>query len=184
MLGSSPVTYMPYWADRRAVAPDANLTFLSDGDQGKGWYAQPVPSNAHAGLSELSVHPAWAMSALAQNKAITDLNVSACDLSDAGFTALGQALRQNRTLTCLKLDVNHVSLDGFKAFKGCLCGMQCLLEHVRARATSVFACVYWYLCVCIGEWKCKLTCPITTPVAYFSYTPVSARFPGQDKQTK
>ena len=59
---------------------------------------------------------------MAQNKGLTDLNVTGCDLADAGFSALGQALRNNRTLTCLKLDANYVSLDGLKGFKGCLYG--------------------------------------------------------------
>ena len=71
---------------------------------------------------DMSVHPAWALGGLAQNTGLKELNVAFCDLGDAGFTAMGQALRENRTLTSLKLDGNRVSLEGLKALKGCLYG--------------------------------------------------------------
>jgi hypothetical protein len=56
------------------------------------------------------------------NKGLTTLDVSGCDLMDAGMSALGQALRVNRTLTLLKVDHNYFGLVGLKAFKGCLYG--------------------------------------------------------------
>lgn len=120
---------MARWDSFANAAPTRGLVYC-EGDQGPGWYlsdeilceefmGKSPPAQA---LAAASAHPSWALGGLALNKGLTELNVQYCDLADAGYTALGQALRQNRTLTSLKLDGNRVSLEGLKGFKGCLYG--------------------------------------------------------------
>lgn len=125
---SSP--FFPRWHSFVNAAPTQGLVYC-EGDQGPGWYlsdevlcqefTSPKSPSPDA-LATASSHPAWALGGLALNKGLTELNVQYCDLADAGYTALGHALRQNRTLISLKLDGNRVTLEGLKGFKGCLYG--------------------------------------------------------------
>ena len=132
--------FVPYWeqspiVSRTIEAPSTSYTLGAStlymvGPRGKGWYDAGVESAAERKqkcadqekIKSESQHAAWAHGGLAENKSITELNVEGCDLGDAGLTALGQALRVNRTLTALKIDGNHFSLDGLKVFKGCMYG--------------------------------------------------------------
>ena len=69
-----------------------------------------------------------ALHGLANNTALTLLDVSNNAMRDPGGTTLGQALRKNRTLTALRWDGNGTGLAGFQEFRGCLYGNQKLVD--------------------------------------------------------
>ena len=79
---------------------------------------------------------------VAQNKGLTTLDVENLGLGNAGVTALGQALRQNRTLTSLRMDRNSCELEGWKQFRGCLYGNKklrdCPLPEIDLRNLIAF----------------------------------------------
>ncbi|CAN0008753.1 unnamed protein product, partial [Discosporangium mesarthrocarpum] len=65
---------------------------------------------------------------LAESTSIKVLDVSGHGMGDSGGVLLGNALRKNRSLTSLQFDENGLTLEGFKAFRGCLYGNKKLVE--------------------------------------------------------
>ncbi|CAM9211432.1 unnamed protein product, partial [Hapterophycus canaliculatus] len=66
--------------------------------------------------------------ALGMSKTLLELDVTGHGFGDEGCVPLGVALRQNRSITTLSYDFNHVTLEGFKAIRGCLYGNKKLVN--------------------------------------------------------
>lgn len=62
------------------------------------------------------------------SKTLLELDVTGHGFGDVGCVALGAALRQNRSITTLSYDQNLVTLEGFKAIRGCLYGNKKLVN--------------------------------------------------------
>ncbi|CAM9653725.1 unnamed protein product [Ectocarpus fasciculatus] len=66
--------------------------------------------------------------ALGLSKTLLELDVTGHQFGDVGCVPLGNALRQNRSITTLSYDHNWVTLEGFKAIRGCLYGNKKLVK--------------------------------------------------------
>ncbi|CAN0528249.1 unnamed protein product, partial [Ectocarpus sp. 8 AP-2014] len=66
--------------------------------------------------------------ALGVSKTLLELDVTGHQFGDVGCVPLGNALRQNRSITTLSYDHNWVTLEGFKAIRGCLYGNKKLVK--------------------------------------------------------
>lgn len=62
------------------------------------------------------------------SKTLLELDVTGHGFGDVGCVPLGAALRQNRSITALSYDMNLVTLEGFKAIRGCLYGNKKLVN--------------------------------------------------------
>lgn len=62
------------------------------------------------------------------SKTLLELDVTGQNMGDTAAVALGAALRKNRTITTLGYDRNGVTLEGFKAIRGCLYGNKKLVN--------------------------------------------------------
>lgn len=62
------------------------------------------------------------------SKTLLELDVTGHGFGDVGCVPLGAALRQNRSITTLSYDMNLVTLEGFKAIRGCLYGNKKLVN--------------------------------------------------------
>ncbi|CAN0142041.1 unnamed protein product [Scytosiphon promiscuus] len=74
--------------------------------------------------------------ALGMSKTLVELDVTGHGFGNEGCVALGAALRQNRSITTLSYDYNRVTLEGFKAIRGCLYGNKKLV-NVSAPASDL-----------------------------------------------
>ncbi|CAN0565405.1 unnamed protein product, partial [Ectocarpus sp. 12 AP-2014] len=59
---------------------------------------------------------------------LLELDVTGHQFGDVGCVPLGNALRQNRSITTLSYDHNWVTLEGLKAIRGCLYGNKKLVK--------------------------------------------------------
>lgn len=66
--------------------------------------------------------------ALGMSKTLLELDVTGHGFGDVGCVPLGAALRQNRSIARLSYDHNLVTLEGFKAIRGCLYGNKKLVN--------------------------------------------------------
>ncbi|CAM9786078.1 unnamed protein product, partial [Pylaiella littoralis] len=66
--------------------------------------------------------------ALGKSKTLLELDVTGHGFGDEGCIAMGAALRQNRSIATLSYDHNSVTLEGFKAIRGCLYGNKKLVN--------------------------------------------------------
>lgn len=62
------------------------------------------------------------------SKTLLELDVTGHGFGDVGCVPLGAALRQNRSIATLSYDHNCVTLEGFKAIRGCLYGNKKLVN--------------------------------------------------------
>lgn len=61
-------------------------------------------------------------------KNLLELDVTGHNMGNDGAAALGAALRKNRSVTTLSYDRNQITLEGFKAIRGCLYGNKKLIN--------------------------------------------------------
>ncbi len=62
------------------------------------------------------------------SKTLLELDVTGHGFGDVGCVPLGLALRQNRSIHTLSYDDNYVTLEGWKAIRGCLYGNKKLVN--------------------------------------------------------
>ena len=81
-------------------------------------------------------------------KTLLELDVTGHNMGNDGAAALGAALRKNRSIATLSYDRNQVTLEGFKAIRGCLYGNKKLVnvsapvEDYKVRALALRSMVF------------------------------------------
>lgn len=79
------------------------------------------------------------------SKTLLELDITGHFMGDVGAVNLSNALRQNRSITTLSYDGNAVTLEGFKAIRGCLYGNKKLVNVSAPESDLAVRTVTFYI---------------------------------------